>query len=274
MKKNKPIILVIFLALLQFNALAQRYAISAPPLFPEEVVQNLKTILSTATGSNFSIEKGSITKGFYLTLDSSLNYKTTESCMANSTGYGLVQFSSPSINGLIFGVYRYLRDAGFSFYLPGELYSEIPAKPNLFARTSKMLTPFTRIRAFFGTGGLGSGKTDPDLSVQKAWQLWKWQNGFGSEFELAGHVGETFNINNRNVLEKHPDWTASPVVVNGNLDPSAKLNYLNPAAVDFFTDWVLKKYTTAGYKAPPLYSKDMVSIDPSDGGGYSTARES
>ena len=73
-----------------------------------------------------------------------------------------------------------------------------------------METPFLKIRDFFGTGGFGSGKTDPDQSVQKAWQLWKWRNGFGAEFSLAGHVGETFNLANAKELEKNPDWTATP----------------------------------------------------------------
>jgi len=105
------------------------------------------------------------------------------------------------------------------------------------------------------------------MSVKKDWQLWKWQNGFGSEFQLAGHVGETFNLNNAATLEKNPDWTASPIKTNGQVNVGTKLNYFNPAAVDFFTDWVIRKYTDKNYKPPATYIRDMVSIDPADGGG-------
>jgi hypothetical protein len=87
-------------------------------------------------------------------------------------------------------VYKYLRDLGYKFYLPDSLYTFIPSLKSVFKKTSVMETPFLKIRDFFGTGGFGSGKTDPDQSVQKAWQLWKWRNGFGAEFILAGHAGE------------------------------------------------------------------------------------
>jgi hypothetical protein len=68
-------------------------------------------------------------------------------------------------------VYKYLRDLGYKFYLPDSLYTFIPSLKSVFKKTSVMETPFPKIRDFFGTGGFGSGKTDPDQSVQKAWQL-------------------------------------------------------------------------------------------------------
>ena len=133
-----------------------------------------------------------------------------------------------------------------------------------------MVTPFLRIRDFFGTGGFGSGKTDPDRNVEKAWQLWKYRNGFGKEFQLAGHAGETFNIQNAKDLQKNPGWTATPIMKNGNVDKTAKLNYYNDEAVDFFTDWAIKKFTDKNYNPPPPYLRDMVSVEPSDGAGYVT----
>ncbi|MCB0472743.1 MAG: DUF4838 domain-containing protein, partial [Flavobacteriaceae bacterium] len=133
-----------------------------------------------------------------------------------------------------------------------------------------MITPHLRIRIFFGTGGFGSGKTDTDMSVKKDWQLWQWQNGFGSEFHLGGHVGETFNLRNAATLEKHPAWTATPILKNGKVNVSTKLNYFNKDAVDFFTDWVIRKFTDKNFKPSAPYIRDMVSIDPADGGGFKT----
>jgi len=133
-----------------------------------------------------------------------------------------------------------------------------------------MITPFHEVRNFFGTGGFGSGKTDSDKSVQKDWQLWQKRNGFGQAFSLAGHVGETFNLATAATLSKNPSWTATPVMKNGKVDVTTQLNYLNPAAIDFFTDWVLKKYTNFNYTPPPAYIPDMVSIEPADGGNYMT----
>ncbi|MFI5188590.1 MAG: hypothetical protein ACHQF0_17790, partial [Chitinophagales bacterium] len=223
----------------------------------------------TSTGERWDTQQDKVSNSGVLILQKpDGNYKTGESCLVNSDGSTYVKFESPTTNGLIYGVYQYLRDLGFKFYLPDSLYTIIPKLPSVFFKTSAMETPFLRIRDFFGTGGFGSGKTDPDHSVQKSWQLWRWRNGFGAEFQLAGHTGETFNLANADELQKNPSWTATPIMKNGKVDPTTKLNYYNNQAVDFFTDWIIKKYTDKNYKAPPVYLRDMVSIEPADGAGF------
>jgi hypothetical protein len=237
--------------------------------FPTEVAADLELLLEKTTRKAWDMVPGQKTQqGFNLMIIAAGSYKTGESCIISSNGKDLVQFQAPTINGLIFGVYRYLRDLGFKFYLPDDIYTIIPSSINIFSKTSKTVTPNLRIRDFFGTGGFGSGRSDADRSVQKAWQLWKWRNGFGTEFPLGGHVGETFNLNNTALLEKNPSWTATPIKQNGQVNVNTKLNYYNPAALDYFTDWVIKKYTDKNYKVPPVYIRDMVSIEPADGGDY------
>lgn len=251
------------------NAIQTKYLISCPVDFPAEVATDLELLLEKTTHKVWDIVPGQKAhQGFNLVIIATGSYKTGESCMINSNGKDLVQFQAPTINGLIFGVYRYLRDLGFKFYLPDDIYTIIPADVNIFLKTSKTVTPNLRIRDFFGTGGFGSGRSDPDRSVQKSWQLWKWRNGFGAEFPLGGHVGETFNLNNTALLEKNPSWTATPIKQNGQVNVNTKLNYYNPAALDYFTNWVIKKYTDKNYKVPPIYIRDMVSVEPADGGDY------
>ena len=117
---------------------------------------------------------------------------------------------------------------------------------------------------------LAAAKPIQTSLVQKDWQLWQKRNGFGAAFSLAGHVGETFNLANAAILAQNPSWTATPIMKNGKVDVSTKLNYFNAEAVDFFTDWVLKKYTNPKYTPPPVFIPDMVSIEPADGGNYMT----
>ncbi|MCB0716165.1 MAG: DUF4838 domain-containing protein [Chitinophagaceae bacterium] len=276
-KMNILFIGILFLLVINsssaFSQKKSAYCISYPATFPQEVVSNLQSILGTITQTKWNAVEGqAIECGFYLTLTENDKYKTGESCHILSKHYGLIQFQSPTINGLIFGVYRYLRDLGCKFYLPDPLYTILPEKTDLFKKTDEMVTPQLRIRTIFGTGGFGSGKTDPDMSVKRDWQLWQWQNGFGAEFRLGGHVGETFNLNNAATLEKHPDWTVTPILKNGKVNKTAKLNYFNTDAVDFFTDWVIRKFTDKNYTPPPTFIRDMVSIDPADGGGYATGQ--
>ena len=243
--------------------------ISYPQSLPKEVALDIQYLLQRSTGQSWSMQADKpANTGLILSLKPEGNYKTGESCLVNSDGSSFLKFDAPTIYGLIYGVYEYFRDLGFKFYLPDSLYTIIPKLQSIFKKTSVLETPFLRIRDFAGTGGFGSGLTDPGLAVQKSWQLWKWRNGFGAEFSLGGHVGETFNLDNAKALEQHPDWTASPIMKNGKVDVSTKLNYYNNAAVDFFTDWVIKKYTDKNYKAPPPYVRDMVSIEPADAAGY------
>ncbi|GEM_PF-5418934 len=245
------------------------YYISHPRDFPEAVVSDLQFLLEKATGAKW-VDAGDrqIKNGLILKINNDSQFKTGESSIVNADGNGLLSISAPTNNGLIFGIYRHLRDQGFKFYLPDDLYTVIPSPANIFKKGNKTITPALRIRDFFGTGGFGSGATDPDKSVQKAWTLWKWRNGFGAEFPLAGHMGESFNLANAEILEKNPSWTATPIRKNGKVNQGAKLNYFNPQALDFFTDWVLRKYTAGNYDPPATYIRDMVSIEPADGGDF------
>ncbi|TMI64958.1 MAG: DUF4838 domain-containing protein [Bacteroidetes bacterium] len=247
------------------------FSFSSPTDFPAEAAADLKYLLQKSSGQNWELVSGqNIQRGFILSVSTTGSFKTGESCIITGNGKDLLQFQSPTINGLIFGVYRHLRDLGFKFYLPDEIYTIIPTGTNLFVKQTKTVTPHLRIREFFGTGGFGSGKTDIDRSVQRDWQIWKWRNGFGSEFPLAGHVGETFNLNNAATLEKNPGWTATPIKQNGQVSINTKLNYFNAAAVDFFTNWTIKKFTDKNYKLQPAFIRDMVSVEPADGGDYMT----
>lgn len=90
-----------------------KFTISYPHEFPTEVVANLQTLLEKLTHEKWnSVEGQSITCGFCLTVALSDKFKTGESCIINANGKDLVQFKSPTIKGLIFGVYRYLRNLG------------------------------------------------------------------------------------------------------------------------------------------------------------------
>jgi len=264
--------MLIILPILACKAQEKNSFISYPKSFPKEVVEDIQSLLQASTGQQWTAQQdGESDKGIILSINTSLDYKTGESCQINSDGSSYVKFESPTTNGLIYGLYKYLRDLGFKFYLPDPLYTIVPSIKSVFKKTSIMETPFLRIRDFFGTGGFGSGKTDPDRSVEKSWQLWKWRNGFGKEFQLAGHAGETFNLQNAKDLEKNPDWTATSIMKNGKVNQTAKLNYYNKSAVDFFTDWAIRKFTDKNYKVPPPYLRDMVSVEPADGGGYATS---
>jgi hypothetical protein len=165
-------------------------------------------------------------------------------------------------------MYKHLRSLGFKFYLPDDLYTITPTVKNPFGNKKDIIDqPYKQVRNFFGTGGFGSGKTDPGHSVEKAWSRWKWRNGFGSAYELAGHRGENFILENQDMLTKHPGWLVSPLKKNGQVNVSAKINYLNKDALEYYTNWTIAPLKNNLNRTASNIT-EFVSIEPSDGGGY------
>jgi hypothetical protein len=269
---HKRLILTLSLAVLVHTAFAQNsYVLTVPGGFPEMVSSDVLSLLGQGSRKKWNLETGGPTNnpGILLQLIDNPQFKTKESYRFESNGETRITISSSSQEGLVFGLYKYLRTLGYKFYLPGTLYTLIPSLQNPFGPKKNIVDkPFLQVRDFFGTGGFGSGMTDPDKSVQEAWLQWKVRNGFGSAYQLSGHRGENFILENKATLRQHPDWLASPLTGNDQSDQGIKLNYLNKDALNFFVDWTIESLTRKSYQRPPPGHSDFVSIEPSDGGGY------
>lgn len=279
MKILKFLFIVIFLPLLSSAQLVSdgRYTISASQKLNVEILQDFKYLLEKSTGKNWQIEPTDKTpgQGIFLKLSNDNAFKTKESFRLQSNGSDLLTISSSSTEGLVFGTYKFLRQLGFQFFLPGEDYTIIPKIINPFGKARNLVDkPFLQIRDFAGTGGFGSGNSDPGRLVEKTWNLWRLRNGFGSAYALDGHRGENFILDNKAVLKNHPQWLVSPLTGNDYKDQGIKLNYLNKDALDFYTGWTIQRFTQQGAVLPPPNFTEFVSIEPSDGGGYLNEQES
>ena len=249
---------------------ADKYTIYAPQGISAETRQDFKYLLDKATGKSWQIHSAgkNTSHGIFLQLANENAFQTRESFRLQSNGTDKLTISSSSAEGLIFGFYKHLRQLGFQFFLPGEDYTIIPKLDHPFGTRKNVVDrPFLQIRNFFGTGGFGSNNSDPGKLVEKAWLLWKLRNGFGSAYELGGHRGENFVLENKEILKKNPQWLATPLTGQPS-DNNIKLNYLNKEAVDFYTDWSIKNFTQPGFVLPPSNHTQFISIEPSDGGGY------
>lgn len=271
-KKTIYSVTILFLCCgILLTAGAQSYSLFTPPDLSKELQQDFIYLLSQSTRENWQIttDDKKVKKGIVLKIANRPEFTTKESFHLQTDGNKILIISSASNEGLIFGFYKHLRLLGFKFYLPDELYTIIPSLAHPFG-TKRIITdqPFLQIRDFFGTGGLGSGNSDPDKSVEKAWRLWKTRNGFGSAYQLAGHRGENFILENKKQLKQNPQWLVSPLTNNDHADQAIKLNYLNKNALNFYVDWTIASFTRKDYKTPPPNFTDLVSIEPSDGGGF------
>jgi hypothetical protein len=254
-----------------FLSFAQQtsYSINFPSDFPADPKADIVNLLNRATSKQWEVsDKKDPLKGIVLKYKDNPGFKTKESFRVESNGIDLLTISSSSTAGLIFGMYKHLRTLGYKFYLPDELYTITPSVKKPFGPKKDIVDqPFLQVREFFGTGGFGSGRTDPDNSVEKSWNIWSLRNGFGSAYSLAGHRGENFVLENETKLASHSEWLASPLKKDGSLNTEVKLNYLNKEAVDFYTDWTIGSFKN-NFKIPAPNITEFVSIEPSDGGGY------
>ena len=157
------LIFLFFITFLPSTKCLSANIISYPQTFPKDAVKDIQSLLEQSTGAHWEAvpDKSPQIPVLSFHWKRKAIIKPAKAVVVNSDGSSYVRFESPTTNGLIYGVYKYLRDLGFKFYLPDSLYTIIPALKSVFKKTSAMETPFLRIRNFFGTGGFGSGKTDP-----------------------------------------------------------------------------------------------------------------
>lgn len=240
-------------------------------------LDDFRELLETSTGNAWSIQNYTEIKrsGIYLKIENLNEFTTSESFHIESNGRNQLIITSSTEKGLIFGFYKHLRNLGFKFYLPDELYTLIPKLEHPYGiKMNRYDKPYLQIREFFGTGGFGSNNADPEMYVKKAWDRWAVRNGFGSDYQLSGHRGESFILDNYEILKKNPKWLTNPLSGNKHQDQLIKINYANQEALDFYTNWTLQDFRKSNFKLPPSNFSEFVSIEPSDGGGYANTNAS
>ncbi|MEO6907450.1 MAG: hypothetical protein ABI210_06130, partial [Abditibacteriaceae bacterium] len=139
-------------------------------------------------------------------------------------------------------IYTLLDKWGFHWYGPGENWFVKPKAIPAADIDGSWIAPTFRNRTFFGTGGLDLPDPtprafDPINSYKTDWYTWKRRNRFDADFSGGGHAGEAFYMDNKELLDAHPEWF--------NSDAGKKAGRLKievPAAVDAYKAWIKKKY--------------------------------
>lgn len=244
-------------------------------------VGDLQTALQEMTAQPFAIEREYAGEGIYLMrsaqpqapadMVASLRGKGREPFIIRSGGEEQLWIVANDDDGLAHGIYYYLEKLGVRYLLPNPNWTIIPRRNDVTLKIDELQAPAFRSRSFFGTGGFGPpSPVDAKVQMRDQWNNWHRRNRFGGEYTLGGHSGEAFNLENKAVLQQHPEYLAK---VDGKHVPwslSAKLNTANPDAVQLFTDWSLKRFREARRRNPHAFA---VSVDPADGGGHCNSDE-
>lgn len=173
--------------------------------------------------------------------------------------------SASHINGLRNGVYYYLYELGFRFYLPGDIWTHIPElKKTGIGKTIRKYPHFAN-RSMFGTGGMPYHYIlDKEQQVKKQWETWLQRTAYSSEEYIGGHIGEEFNKRHEEFLKKNTQFLAE---FGGRREwkLSAKWCISNKAFREYFINDRIEAFREQVRKG---LERNLISVDPADGGGH------
>ena len=173
-----------------------------------------------------------------------------------------IDIRSQSVAGLRNGIYWYLQRLGFRFYFPGETWQYIPQHEAVFKTLERTVTPSYSHRRIWYAYGTGSEKAD------KEYRKWADANLLGGDEVNTGHSYDALVNRNKNVFLQHPEYFAQKVE-KGKIPPNPKFEPGNEQLVQLLINDAFTQIETRKKKIgqPP----GMISMDPSDGGGFSTS---
>jgi hypothetical protein len=200
-------------------------------------------------GSNFSIKEYTSPPltGIIFMYDSAMI--GNQSCKIECNGLNKIKFSAAQDAGLSFGIYNYLNDLGFRFYLPGTLWQKIPALISPYKQLNKTVLQKFKYNSWFISGGYNKWIMDKEEiygSIGEngnSWEQYKDRNNMNGAFRFSGHRGDIFTSDYYTTLQANPCYVASnhgERKVNSHSVPDIN----NIDAKDFWASVILKQYTT------------------------------
>lgn len=176
-----------------------------------------------------------------------------------------VRILGNSVAGLRHAVYDYLQQIGFRYYQPGPEWQVVPRNPTLFIRYETVKGPAFHTRTL--ANGHGYLKNE---ALARKFNEWAEASGLGGFFQLnIGHIYQVVVANNRKTFLEHPEYFAGNVK-KGEIPPAPKFNIANKDLLQLIKEDAIHRIKESARIGRPLM---MVSMEPSDGGGYCNSPE-
>lgn len=230
---------------------------------------DLKLNLSKATGLTYDIIQmpdTTPTSGILLLADTNYSSAHNQNCEITCNGTNSLVFKAKYYLGVNYGVYEYLNEMGFRFYLPDTLWEVIPNIASPFNYSSTVKQPVMSIRSPAITGGIEKHPIDSTAQSKKDWYKWLDRTNIKSEYELAGHNDWDANIRAQ-MLAIQCSWAehdSSMAVNQGNVP-----NVTNSLAMDTWGRWMAGNWKfVQDYWFNDPWVNNTRSIDLPDGSRY------
>lgn len=179
---------------------------------------DLASLISRSSGVTINIQPYTSLplKGIILAYDSTIS--GNQSCRITGNGTDRIQFSAAQDNGLCFGIYQYLDQLGFRFYLPGTIWEKIPYLPNVFRSIDSTVSGKYKYNNWNISGGYNRWIMDNDS--QYGWEVYFGKNGhewaqyqrrnnMNGSYRFTGHRGDIMNTDYLDSLRQNPCYVAS-----------------------------------------------------------------
>ena len=212
-------------------------------------------------------------------------------CRIESNGSNYLKFSAAQDVGLCYGVYSYLDELGFRFYLPGKLWEKIPALNAVFLRQDRVLKQPFRYNNWFISGGYNRWAMDREDPYGgnfglngHDWRQYQLRNNMTGAYRFTGHRGDIYTPEYISQLSNNPCYIAC---YNGERKANALAvpDINNNNAKDLWASTLLQRYTY--YKsivasAPLLYrnfyrnfnyDNAFIGIEVPDGGAFGNSSD-
>lgn len=167
-----------------------------------------------------------------------------------------VRIAGTGTNSFNNGIYTFLQELGFRWYMPGDAWTIVPPVFKRNITISKVYTPDFRNRSYAGTGGVNAiPVTDPQNTFKSDYNTWNRRNRFNTDYPVKGHAGHLFYNYHKKVLDANPNWFC-----NGKINRYGRIDISHSKVVNLFTEWALSQV-----KKDDRFP--TIGIDPSDGAG-------
>jgi len=160
-------------------------------------------------------------------------------------------------NSIVNGIYTFLKELGFRWYMPGDVWTVVPSSKSIRQiKMDKVFTPSFRNRSYFAAGTTNAiPDIDPANTFEKDFLLWNKRNRWGSDYILKGHAGGAFYKAQKKELDANPKYFC-----NGIPNPNGRIDISQPGAVKLFVDWAANQK-----KSDQRFQ--VIGVDPEDGSG-------
>ena len=235
----------------------------------QTVARDLKLNLTKATGLTYTIEPMPLsipTTGILLLADTNYVTNNIQNCTITSNGTDLLTFTAKYNHGVSYGVYEYLEEIGFRFYLPNPLWEIIPNLSSPFTLINKTVEPKMSIRDILISSGLNVHPADSLNQNTTDWFQWIDRNNIRSEYNIGGHNDWTQNLRDSMALIpcSIAEYDSSIEINQGNL-----ANVTIPEVLDVWGRGMTQNWLDVqNYYHNDPYLTTLKSIDLTDGVRY------